>query len=46
MLSVIVTTVIAACSIVLWLWMFVDEWVYTIRKRLDKRSVESGVSKC
>jgi hypothetical protein len=45
-LSIVATIVVAACFIVLWLWMFIDEWVYTVRRRLEKQSVDSDVSKC
>ncbi|KAF2022641.1 hypothetical protein EK21DRAFT_105676 [Setomelanomma holmii] len=46
MLSAVATTVVAVCFMVLWLWMFLDEWVYTVRRRLARRNVHSGVSTC
>jgi hypothetical protein len=32
-ISIIGTAVIALCFAVLWLWMFLDEWVYTLRQK-------------
>jgi hypothetical protein len=45
-LSIVATTVIAVWFIVLWLWMFLDEWVYTTGRRLEKRKVSTDVFKC
>lgn len=45
-LSLVGTAVIAVCFMVLWLWMVVDEWVYTLRKKLQSRSNSRGASTC
>jgi hypothetical protein len=45
-ISIIGTAVIALCFAVLWLWMFLDEWVYTLRQKWKARSALLDVSKC
>jgi hypothetical protein len=30
----------------LWLWMFSDEWVYTVRRKLEERSKRQDVCRC
>lgn len=40
-LSLIGSAVVAGWFVLLWLWMFLDEWVYTARRKLGKR--HSGV---
>jgi hypothetical protein len=45
-LSLVGTVAIAVCFVVLWLWMFVDEWVYTLRRKRERRSKDLGVSIC
>ena len=30
----------------LWLWMFVDEWVYTLRRRFEKRRITRSTPTC
>ncbi|KAH9860302.1 hypothetical protein J1614_011632 [Plenodomus biglobosus] len=37
-ISIFGTTVVALCFLVLWLWIFLDEWVYTARVKWEKRS--------
>jgi hypothetical protein len=44
-ISIVGTAVVALCFTVLWLWMFLDEWVYTLRQKWKARSA-LGVSKC
>ena len=37
-LSLVGAVVIAVWFGALWLWMFLDEWVYTVRRKLEERS--------
>ncbi|KAF1829962.1 hypothetical protein BDW02DRAFT_592243 [Decorospora gaudefroyi] len=46
LLSLIGTVVVAVWFVALWLWMFLDEWVYTARRKLEKRSNKRDGSKC
>jgi hypothetical protein len=46
MIIIVGTVVIALCFVVLWLWMFLDEWVYTLRQKWKARSALLDVSKC
>ncbi|EDU47312.1 conserved hypothetical protein [Pyrenophora tritici-repentis Pt-1C-BFP] len=45
-ISIVGTAVIALCFAVLWLWMFLDEWVYTLRQKWKARSALLDMSKC
>jgi hypothetical protein len=45
-ISIVGTAVIALCFTVIWLWMFLDEWVYTLRQKWKARSALLDVSKC
>jgi hypothetical protein len=45
-ISIVGTAVVALCFAVLWLWMFLDEWVYTLRQKSKARSALLNVSKC
>jgi hypothetical protein len=45
-ISIVGTAVIALCFAVLWLWMFLDEWVYTLRQKWKARSTLLDASKC
>jgi hypothetical protein len=45
-ISIIGTAAIALCFAVLWMWMFLDEWVYTLRQKWKARSALLDVSKC
>jgi hypothetical protein len=44
--GIIGTAVVALCFVVLWLWMFLDEWVYTLRQKSKAWSALLDVSKC
>jgi hypothetical protein len=44
--SIAGTAVIALCFLVLWLWIFLDEWVYTLRQKWKARSAVLDASKC
>ncbi|KAF1828122.1 hypothetical protein BDW02DRAFT_575134 [Decorospora gaudefroyi] len=44
--SLVATAVIAVCFVVLWLWMFLDEWVYTVRRRLEERRKRRDGCRC
>jgi hypothetical protein len=46
MISIVGAAVVALCFVVLWLWMFLDEWVYTLRQKWKARSALLDVSKC
>jgi hypothetical protein len=45
-ISIASTAIVAMCFVVLWLWMFLDEWIYTIRRKREKRGVYLHASKC
>jgi hypothetical protein len=36
-LSLVGSAVVAGWFVLLWLWMFLDEWVYTARQKVEKR---------
>lgn len=40
LLAIILTTVIAGCFVLLWLWMFTDEWIFTIQRKIQRTRVE------
>jgi len=42
-ISLAATSIITVGFAALWLWMFVDEWVYTLRRRAEKRRVARGI---
>lgn len=44
--SLIGTAVISFWVVLLWLWMFSDEWVYAIKGRLEKRRERHVPSRC
>lgn len=45
-LSLVGSTLVAGCFAFLWLWLFVDEWVYTLNRKYGKRRGSSSISKC
>jgi hypothetical protein len=45
-ISVVGTAIVALCFAVLWLWMFLDEWVYTLRQKWKARRALLNASKC
>ncbi|KAF2176598.1 hypothetical protein K469DRAFT_678511 [Zopfia rhizophila CBS 207.26] len=45
-LSLMGAAIISIWFIFLWLWIFLDEWVYTMRRKLEKRRENYGRSKC
>jgi hypothetical protein len=45
-LSLLGSAVISAWFILLWLWIFVDEWVYTVRRKSEKRRAYRPQTKC
>jgi ABC-type sugar transport system permease subunit len=45
-LSLMGAAVISVWFILVWLWMFLDEWIYTVRRRLEKRLESRDQSKC
>ena len=44
--SLIVAIIIAIWFTLLWLWIFMDEWIYTIRRKLEKRQEADNISSC
>jgi hypothetical protein len=38
--------VVALCFVVLWLWMFLDEWVYTVKQKRNARRALLDASRC
>ena len=45
-LSLVGSAVVAGWFVLLWLWMFLDEWVYTARRRMEKRTKGAIDLKC
>jgi hypothetical protein len=45
-LSLLGTIIIGVWFGALWLWMFLDEWVYTIRRKLEERSKGQNACRC
>lgn len=46
MLSLVAGTVISIWFVGLWLWLFLDEWIYTVGCKLEKKREKRGTSKC
>lgn len=42
LVAVIVTALIAICFVLLWLWLFTDEWIFTIRRKIRRRQVKGA----
>ena len=36
-MSLLGSALIAGWFVLLWLWMFLDEWVYTVRQKVKRR---------
>jgi hypothetical protein len=45
-LSLIGTTIIAGVFLSLWLWIFVDEWAYTLKRKHERRRKDLSSSRC
>jgi hypothetical protein len=45
-LSLVGAATIAVWFGALWLWMFLDEWVYTVRRKLEQRSERQDTCRC
>src|SRR5690242_791733 len=45
-LSLAGTSLVTMCFATLWLWMFIDEWIYTIRRRFEERRAARGMPTC
>jgi hypothetical protein len=45
-ISIVGTAVVALCFVVLWLWMFLDEWMYTVRQKWKARRALLDASRC
>ncbi|KAF1922312.1 uncharacterized protein M421DRAFT_427059 [Didymella exigua CBS 183.55] len=45
-ISIVGTAVVALCFVVLWLWMFLDEWVYTVKQKWKARRALLNASRC
>jgi hypothetical protein len=44
--SLVGATVIAMWFVLLWLWIFVDEWIYTVRRKVKQRRDARSSSSC
>lgn len=44
--SLVAATVISSCLILLWLWIFLDEWIYTLRQKQRKKREARNTSSC
>ncbi|KAF2801233.1 hypothetical protein K505DRAFT_291442 [Melanomma pulvis-pyrius CBS 109.77] len=42
--SLVGAAVISSWFISLWLWIFLDEWIYTVRRKLEKKREAQGTS--
>jgi hypothetical protein len=45
-LSLLGSALVAGWFVLLWLWMFTDEWVYTVRQKLERRRKSVVDPKC
>ncbi|KAF2688348.1 hypothetical protein K458DRAFT_440040 [Lentithecium fluviatile CBS 122367] len=45
-LTLMGAAVISAWFILLWLWIFLDEWIYTVRHKLEKERESRNRSRC
>jgi len=44
--SLVGAAIISVWFTLLWLWMFLDEWIYTLRRKLKKRRGSRSASSC
>jgi hypothetical protein len=45
-ISLIAASIISVWLACLWLWIFLDEWIYTVRRRAERRRLARTTSKC
>jgi hypothetical protein len=45
-IGIVSTAVVALCFVVLWLWMFLDEWVYTVKQKWKAGRALLDASRC
>jgi hypothetical protein len=45
-LSLTGAVAISTCFVLLWLWIFLDEWIFTIRRRREKKRDMRATSSC
>lgn len=45
-LTLMGAAVISAWFILLWLWIFLDEWIYTVRRKMEKEREGRDGSRC
>jgi hypothetical protein len=45
-ISLLGAAIISMWFILLWLWIFLDEWIFTIRRKLEKRRESRSMSSC
>ncbi|KAF2685411.1 hypothetical protein K458DRAFT_337516 [Lentithecium fluviatile CBS 122367] len=46
MVSLVGAAVISMWFVLLWLWIFMDEWIYTVRRKMKQRQDARGSSSC
>jgi len=42
----LVAAIVSTWFILLWLWVFLDEWIYTVKRKLEKRRDARSTSSC
>lgn len=42
LMAIIVTALIAGCFVLLWIWLITDEWVFTIKRKMQRRRSKGG----
>lgn len=45
-ISFVGVAIVSSWFILLWLWIFLDEWIYTIRRRQEKKGETRSISSC
>ncbi|KAF2478345.1 uncharacterized protein BDR25DRAFT_321366 [Lindgomyces ingoldianus] len=46
MVSMVGAALVSMWFILLWLWIFLDEWIYTVRRKMEKRRETRKTSAC
>jgi hypothetical protein len=46
MISLVGAAIVSSWFILLWLWIFLDEWIYTVRQKLKKRREARSITSC
>ncbi|KAF2014519.1 hypothetical protein BU24DRAFT_423445 [Aaosphaeria arxii CBS 175.79] len=44
--SLVGAAIVSLWFAILWLWLFLDEWIYTVRRKIEKRKESRSISSC